>query len=181
MKNIKWIILIAVIVSLLVSPCANAKYVIDQKEILRDVGDEGIHVVIEELSPEAVKSGLTKDKIRTDVELKLRMAGIKVLSREEVLDSVRNFPCLDVNISCLSIDPTPNVVYDVRLCMLREVILVSGLMLRVIGYQFKACEATLKTVGIFSSVVPPCQCSVVSISCINSPRFIFLPNCGSGI
>ena len=42
-------------------------------------GLNGVYVTVEDLQPDAEKAGLTKSSIQTDVELKLRMAGIPVL------------------------------------------------------------------------------------------------------
>jgi hypothetical protein len=50
-------------------------------------GLTGVGVVVESLNPEVEQDGLTKDQIKTDVELKLRMAGIKVFSEEEWLQT----------------------------------------------------------------------------------------------
>ena len=46
-------------------------------------GLKGIAVVVEALQPEAERDGLTKSQIKTDIELKLRQAGIHVLTTEE--------------------------------------------------------------------------------------------------
>jgi len=46
-------------------------------------GIKGVMVVIEELNPMIEKDGLTENQIRTDVELKLRTAGLNVLSEKE--------------------------------------------------------------------------------------------------
>jgi hypothetical protein len=43
-------------------------------------GITAIKVVVEELEPEAERDGLTKDQLQTDVELRLRKAGIRVTS-----------------------------------------------------------------------------------------------------
>jgi hypothetical protein len=51
------------------------------RETLR--GLKGVLVEIESIEPEIEQDGLTKAQIQTDVELKLRLAGIKVLSEEE--------------------------------------------------------------------------------------------------
>jgi len=40
-------------------------------------------VLIEELTPAAKELGITKELLKTDVELKLRFAGIRVYNREE--------------------------------------------------------------------------------------------------
>ena len=94
MKHIKWIIVIAVAVLLLVSPCVKAEYV-SGKETLR--GIEGMAVAVEDLSPNVKELGLTEDILQTDIELKLKLAGIKVLSIEESVKTLRS-PYLYLNI-----------------------------------------------------------------------------------
>lgn len=46
-------------------------------------GLSGVYVAVEALDPDIQNDGLTKATLRADAELRLRMAGIKVLSREE--------------------------------------------------------------------------------------------------
>ena len=46
-------------------------------------GLPGVYVAVEALDPDIQNDGLTKATLRADAELRLRMAGIKVLSREE--------------------------------------------------------------------------------------------------
>jgi len=53
----------------------------DDNHLLR--GLEGVQVIVEEIPPEVKREGLTKSQLKTDVELALRMSGIKVLSAEE--------------------------------------------------------------------------------------------------
>jgi len=43
-------------------------------------GIKEVEVVVEDMSPEAEKDGLTRDQLQTDVELRLRKAGIRVTS-----------------------------------------------------------------------------------------------------
>lgn len=45
-------------------------------------GLEGVRVLVESLSAEAERDGLNETTIQTDVELKLRQAGIRVLTKE---------------------------------------------------------------------------------------------------
>src|ERR1700686_187081 len=47
-------------------------------------GLTGVYVLIEDLPNDATQAGLTTDTFRTDVELRLRRSGIKVLGREEL-------------------------------------------------------------------------------------------------
>jgi hypothetical protein len=46
-------------------------------------GLQGVRIVVEDVDPQIVKDGLAKDQLYTDVELKLLMAGIKVLTEAE--------------------------------------------------------------------------------------------------
>jgi hypothetical protein len=61
-------------------------------------GLQGIGVVVEDLQPDAERDGLTKSQIKTDVELKLRQAGIRVLTIEESF-KVPGSPYLYVNVN----------------------------------------------------------------------------------
>ncbi len=96
MVKIKWIFPIIVAVLLLASPGVKAEFVVEDKETLR--GIKAIFVAIEPIRPEAEKFGLTQDKIRSDVELKLKRVGIKVLSKEEWL-KIPGSPRLYININ----------------------------------------------------------------------------------
>jgi hypothetical protein len=46
-------------------------------------GLPGVYVAVEALDPDVQQDGLTKATLQADAELRLRMAGIRVLSREE--------------------------------------------------------------------------------------------------
>jgi len=66
-------------------------------------GLKGIAVVVEALQPEAERDGLTKSQIKTDIELKLRQAGIHVLTTEESFKTPGS-PYLYVNINTTKTD-----------------------------------------------------------------------------
>jgi hypothetical protein len=68
---------------------------VTDRESLR--GLSGVVVLVEDLDDDAKRTGLTEDQIQTDVELKLRLAGIEVLS------TARPFPHLYVRMSVLLI------------------------------------------------------------------------------
>jgi hypothetical protein len=53
--------------------------------------------VVIDLDPIAKDYGITEDLIRTDVELKLRLAGIKVESVEQMASSLNPYLALSVN------------------------------------------------------------------------------------
>jgi hypothetical protein len=48
-------------------------------------GLTGVEVAVTPLDSDAIKDGLSEAQIQTDVELRLRMAGVKVLTSEEML------------------------------------------------------------------------------------------------
>jgi hypothetical protein len=61
------------------------------------VGLPGVYVLVGHIADEAQRDGLDTLQVRTDVEVKLRQAGIRVLGREEWL-STAGVPFLYVNI-----------------------------------------------------------------------------------
>jgi len=89
MKKITTIVaLLAILLAIKVAHCTSATdsqftYITDQKDTLK--GLHGVEVVVENPGPEVEKHGLTRQQIQTDVELKLRLAGIKVFSEKERL------------------------------------------------------------------------------------------------
>lgn len=62
------------------------------------VGLKGVQVLVESLEPEAERLGLTNNQIKTDVELLLRKAGIRVLTQEE-MENTSGMPYLYVNVN----------------------------------------------------------------------------------
>lgn len=72
------------------------KYIRNKRDALTDL--QGVLVLVEEIGPEAEKYGFTQQTYRTDVELRLRQYGIKVLSKEEYLQMAgRPFLYIRVN------------------------------------------------------------------------------------
>ena len=61
-------------------------------------GLQGFDVAVEYHDPDAERDGLTKGQIQTDVELRLRKAGIKVLTSEESLKLPAGSPILYVDV-----------------------------------------------------------------------------------
>ncbi|HPS55579.1 MAG TPA: hypothetical protein PLP05_08275 [Sedimentisphaerales bacterium] len=89
---------------------SQGSYIADDKETLK--GLEGFHVNIEELKSPIERSGLTTAQIRSDVELRLRQNGIKVLSEEELLAAPGN-PQLYVNVNILAPKDFAVVAYSI--------------------------------------------------------------------
>src|SRR6267142_2489852 len=63
-------------------------------------GLQGIAVMILPLNPDAERDGLKSDQIQTDVEMKLRKAGINILTDREIMKS-RNYPFLNVKVKAV--------------------------------------------------------------------------------
>lgn len=78
-----WCGAVALILSLF---CGNAFAYDDEFSRPTLKGLKGVHVLVESLKEDIVKAGLNKETIQTDVELKLRLAGIPVLTREECVE-----------------------------------------------------------------------------------------------
>jgi len=64
------------------------------------LGLRGVYVLIENLKPNLEKDGLTREQLLTDVELKLRKAGIRVLTEEESYNTP-GLPCLYARINAI--------------------------------------------------------------------------------
>ncbi|MDP2997766.1 MAG: hypothetical protein Q8N47_09775 [Bryobacterales bacterium] len=79
-------------------------------------GLKGVEVMVENLDPEAEADGLSKTMIQTDVELKLRQAGIRVLTKDQVLAAAGR-PWLLIHASTFRRKADPLYAYhlDVRL------------------------------------------------------------------
>ena len=71
-------------VILAISTCAFAYMKQGEEEVLQ--GLEAVHVKVERLKAEIEQDGLFGSTLQTDAELKLRLAGIKVLSEEQWLE-----------------------------------------------------------------------------------------------
>jgi len=75
----------AILMSLVAWHGLSIAFAVEDDEYARSTlqGLPGVYVAVEALDPDIQKDGLTKATLRADAELRLRMAGIKVLSREE--------------------------------------------------------------------------------------------------
>lgn len=80
-KRLWFVLIIAALVLVKLGSFASASRNDLSRSTLR--GLNGIGLEIRGVSSEIEKDGLTKDQIQSDVELKLRIAGIKVLSQKE--------------------------------------------------------------------------------------------------
>jgi hypothetical protein len=92
--KVKAAVVLLVVVFLLL-PSASRSFESQQKALR---GLKGVRVLVEPLYPVAERLGLSKDQITTDVELRLRKAGVRVLSEKEMQETP-GLPFLYVNIN----------------------------------------------------------------------------------
>lgn len=90
--------------------------------IINLVAVKGIHVVIENLHDDAKSAGLTREQLQTDVELKLRHAGIKINSFDEMSESYDKTK-IYVTINTFSSDDSPGIIYHVSV-RFRQLVLI---------------------------------------------------------
>ncbi len=89
-------------------------------------GLRGVHVFVEGMKPEAERLGLSKAQIKTDVELRLRKAGVRVLTEEEFLEWL-GMPCLFVNINTTINQARTTVTYTIIVFLSERVTLARQL------------------------------------------------------
>jgi hypothetical protein len=97
MKMKTWLMVLVAI--LLSSIPLESLFAINGKSNLATLrGLKGVGVLVENLPPEVEKEGLIKNQLQIEIELKLRTAGIKVLTKEECLMTPGE-PYLYININ----------------------------------------------------------------------------------
>ena len=84
-------------------------------------GVEGVHVVVEDVRPDVERAGLTRQQLQTDVELRLRKAGMRVLTRAERLE-MPGAPWLyiDVNVALRSDPPVELTAFNIYVELKQE-------------------------------------------------------------
>lgn len=117
-KGKSWVVLLSVFLAFLIFSSFVHSGDKDELDSLR--GLKGIYVLIENLPPDIEeKGGLTKDQIRTDIELKLRLAGIKVIPKEDRF-GIPGWPFLYVNIDARRNLPGL-IIYSVSISLEQQV------------------------------------------------------------
>lgn len=109
MKTYGRMLLVAGVVCALLMPgvlvlAADEKAVWDKESRENLRGLKGVLVSIEPQEPEVEKAGLATETVKTDVELRLRMGGIKVFSKEEWLRST-GYPFVRLSLNVLRVAP----------------------------------------------------------------------------
>lgn len=85
-------------------------------DLLRGV--DGFRLAVERIKPEIERDGLFRSTLLTDMELRLRMAGIKVLSEEEA-ENKPDAPCLHLYVDALKC--SLGYAYRIRLSLIEPV------------------------------------------------------------
>ena len=83
-------------------------------------GLTGVEVVVEEMDPAAEKDGLAESTLQTDVELKLRQEGIRVLTATEMF-GVPGYPYLYLRVATGKVDELGVLAYEIELHLIQEV------------------------------------------------------------
>ncbi|MBI4628075.1 MAG: hypothetical protein HY729_05150 [Candidatus Rokubacteria bacterium] len=87
-------------------------------------GLPGVLVLVEDMNPEVERAGLARATLQTDVELKLRQAGIAVLSTTEML-AAPGYPHLYLNVATGAPRTAPGLyVYSIQLSLKQQVVVV---------------------------------------------------------
>jgi len=86
-------------------------------------GLTGVKVLVEDIAPEVEKAGLAKNKLQADVELKVKKAGIKALTQEEVVKTPGE-PYLYININAAVEKTQSNLyLYSIDIALIQNVVL----------------------------------------------------------
>ena len=103
----------------------------ENKEVLR--GLDKVHVVVERLRAEIEQDGLFASTLQKDIDLKLTLAGIKVLSEEEYL----KIPCVaDLYLHVDALKYAQGYTYRIQLSLL-EPVMVLRKRIQVTGTTFR--------------------------------------------
>ncbi len=114
----KYVVILILLMSISGIILEGAVYISDVESLK---GIKGFRLHIESLDPEIVRDGLKENVVRNDVELKLRLAGIKILTEFESFLEVGS-PYLHVNANILK-TRSGSYVYSVEVSTYQAVVL----------------------------------------------------------
>jgi len=86
-------------------------------------GINGINVVVEDLGPEIERKGLKGEQIQTDVESKLKLAGIQVLTKSELFREI-GMPWISVKPTIMKLDQCNGFVYFIEILAYQRATLI---------------------------------------------------------
>ncbi len=108
-------------------------------------GLSGVYVIVEQLPDEAQHDGLREDQVQTDVELRLRQAGITILTREQSF-ATAGAPYLYVNVQVLK-NPAKFYAFSVNVELRQGVTLIRDPSIRVLAVATWSAPGVIGTVG----------------------------------
>jgi hypothetical protein len=106
----------------------------------------GVFVLVEKIRAEMESDGLTHDQIQTDVELRIRKAGIRVLTQKDMLNT-EDQPYLYINVQSIKNNSTRIYAYSLEVSLEQNVQLVRKTTSSN-GTPFSACTWKRSQVGI---------------------------------
>lgn len=116
--------LMAAAVALLGGAGAGALALDTPNERVTLAGLTGVHVVVDEVGPEAERAGLARADLQADVENRLRRAGLRVFTAAEALVSVGR-PTVHVRVALFRPREAPDLyTYSVDLTLRQQIRLV---------------------------------------------------------
>jgi hypothetical protein len=120
----KLIAVVAIVAGILAcTDYARAYWSAADLDLLRGV--DGFRLAVDRIKPEIERDGLFRSTLLTDMELRLRMAGIRVLSAEEA-ESQPDAPCLYLYLDALKC--SLGYAYRIRLTLMEPVKLMRNNM-----------------------------------------------------
>ncbi len=120
--SVTW--LLAGLAALLGPPAAPARALDTPNERVTLAGLTGVHVVVDEVGPEAERAGLTRAELQVDLEGRLRRAGLRVFTPAEALASAGR-PTVHLRVALFRTREAPDLyVYSVDLTLRQQIRLV---------------------------------------------------------
>ena len=118
-----WIAFLTVVVGLVSPTLARERY--GERESL--AGLAGVYVLVEDMAPDVERNGLTRSTLQTDVEVKLRQAGIRVLGLTDMVDTelaiALGSPFLYLRVVAGRVDEFPLYAVSISLELSQQVML----------------------------------------------------------
>lgn len=94
-------------------------------------GLSGVEIIIEDLGEEATRVGLSKSQLQTDVEDKLRQAGIPVFTRKEALEQPGR-PGLYVRLQLIPVQALEVHLLSIEVAVVQQVALARNSTIRTV-------------------------------------------------
>ena len=141
--------MIKIILSLLLIFTFQQTNVIHQQEQASLRALSGVCVLVEKIRDEMESDGLTHDEIQTDVELRIRKAGVHILAQKEMLNT-EDQSYLYINIQSIKNNTTRSYAYSLEVSLEQNVQLVRKTT-NSTGLPFSASTWKRNLVGIISA------------------------------